>query len=369
MAFTISGSLAIDETTGTQNAADTGDSSGNDIAGGAGVLPSEFDAVLALEGASSATAIGVAVSGATADNSTGTDMLTGLGAEVINLAFTDSAGNALDGDAAKFGPGAGDFLRTTDGTQIFLYTSTHDDNVVLGRKGTVGGLADPAGAVVFAAYLDTHTAGPGDAGATGAKVWLVEYATILHGTVGSTATAHDDARFLTDPLYVTLSNRTEFSLEGAPSGQNLFLMFGDGTPSATEVAIVVTADNPVNQSGADPNSAADDLNISGGGTVNTGQGGGGTTLGHTNQMVDFGEGLYFTFVTGANPARTVPNLTQGTDPLNGADVEANIDFTGLFAATGANFTVVQLQPPKATELTISAMNTALETKTDYIDGL
>ena len=152
---------------------------------------------------------------------------------------------------------------------------------------------------------------------SGAKVWLVEYEAIQHGTAGSSAAAHDDARFLADPLYVTVSNQSDFSLEGAPSGQNLFLMYGDGTPSADDATIVVTGKNPANQSAG--------YSITTGDTVNTGQGGGGTTIGSNNQMIDPSEGMYFTFVKGANTDYTVPNLSQTE-----ADVEANIQFTSMY---------------------------------------
>ena len=64
------------------------------------------------------------------------------------------------------------------------------------------------------------------------------------------------------------------------AGQNLFLMFGDGTPSLDDIAIVVTGRNPSTGS-----------SITTGDTVNTGQGGGGTTIGSNNQMVDPGEGI------------------------------------------------------------------------------
>jgi hypothetical protein len=378
MAFTINGSLVADESADTQNAADSQDTSGNDVAGGLGTLVSnvpEFDLLLAQVVGVGIAPTSVSVSNANADNSTGSSLLTGFGADVTDLAFTDSAGDPLNGDVAKFGAGAGDFLMTADGYKIYLYSYTGTDlagvdenNVVFGRKANADGTANASGDVVFAAYLQPTGAGDvvlaSDAGAVGAKVWLVEYQPIEHGTDGSSFATHDDTRILFDPLYVTVSNRNDFSLEGAPSGQQLFLTFGDGTPAAGEVAIVVTANNPANQSGANPNSTADDINFNTGGTVNTGQGGGGTTLGHTNQMVDPSEGLYFTFVMGAHTGLSVPNLTHDE-----AILESNIQFSGLYLATGASFAVVQLQQDSQATVKISALNTALETGTSYLDGL
>ncbi len=126
--------------------------------------------------------------------------------------------------------------------------------------------------------------------------------------------------------------------------------------------IVVTGKNPANEStGAKFNE---------GDTVNSSQGGGFTSLGTNNQMIDppggknGAEGMYFTFVSGANTDNTVPNLDQ-----NEADEESNIDFTGLVSTTSAAFTVAQLQPDKAATLKISAFTTVLATGDDYVDNL
>jgi len=400
MAFQISGSLAIDETSGTQNASsalnvfadnDVNIATLSDAAGAP-----EFDLLLTAVAGAGAPKAGVSVSNANAANPTGTPLLTGLGANVTNLAFTDSLSQPLDGDAAKFAAGATDFLMTADGYKIFLYSysalvgirtvngslpadlaGVDENNAVFGIKANVsgaGGVADPNGAVVFAAYLQpTDASGnvqASDLNAAGAKVWIVEYQALQHGTAGSTATDYDDARSLFDPLFVSVSNRTDFSLEGAPSGQNLFLMYGDGTPAAGETAIVVTGKHPINQS-------IDSSGITAGDTVNTGQGGGKTTIGSNNQMVDPNEGMYFTFVKlaadsvpglpddGSVPV-TVPNLDQ-----NEADLESNINFDSYLGQNEAIFRLVQLQPPKASTLLITALNNAdgTEKGVNFIDGL
>jgi hypothetical protein len=349
MAITITGTVVIDESTGTQNAADTSDSSGNDIAGGAGVLPSEFDAALVAIGASSATATGVAVSGGNADNSTGTAMITGLPAGLTDVSFTDSAGATLDGDDSG--------LTTTDGTKVFLYTYSGDNNVLFGVKGDDNGTPDDpsddlpippstTATIVFAAYLDTQTVAAGDEGATSAKVWMVQFESMFNLVAGASAAAHDDPVSPDDVIYVAVSSLQTFSLEGAPSGQNLFLMYGD-PGDATDDAIVVTATDAAT-----------------GGTVNTGQAGGGTTIGNFNQMLDAGEGLTFTFVTGANSDFTVPNLTQTE-----ADSEGNILFGGVKNATAASFKVVQTQPAsKAGTLTFEAFTTDAEPGAGFIAG-
>ena len=230
-----------------------------------------------------------------------------------------------------------------------------ENNAVFGIKANLDGTANDQGALVFAAYLQP-TDGSGavlssDMNAAGAKVWMAEYLPIQHGTAGSTAAAYDDARSLFDPLYVGVSTRQDFSLAGAPSGQNLFLMYADGSPAAGETAIVVTGKHPANQSGADFTTTADDISITTGDSVNTGQGGGNTTIGTNNQMIDPNEGMYFTFVTLSSDSvpLTVPNLDQ-----NEADLESNINFDSFLGANEAIFTVVQLQPPKAATLLLTA---------------
>ena len=355
MAFTLSGSLAIDESSGTQNQTDGGsDSTGNDVAGGLGTLITavpQFDALLEQVVGPNVEPTNVAVSNATADNSTGASLLTNLGDNVTNISFTNAAGTALTGDDSH--------LTTTDGTKVYLYSysgadlpGVDENNVVFGRKAFADGTADPNGDIVFAAYLQPTGAGDvaltSDSGASGAKVWLVEYESLFHND----ATNNDDSVSPLDVLYVTISQNSEFSLEGAPSGQNLFLMYGtpgDGNAAnGDEVALVVTAKDAAT-----------------GGSVNTGQGGGGTTIGSNNQMIDPGEGMTFTFVTNAVSDFTVPNLTQTE-----ADVEANIQFGGVISSDTASFKVVQNQPSsKASTVQIKALLTAAESGVGYVAGL
>ncbi len=338
-------SLSIDESPGVQNNG-SGESENNELAFGAGVLPAEFTAALAVAAAGQPNPQ-IALSGYTTTTTAGANFVA-FGAPVTDVGFTDSAGAALDGDFSG--------LRTIDGTRVFLYTWSGDNNVLLGLKGNDGGTpgnpaddtADPNGDVVFAAYLDTQTAAAGDVGATGARVWLAQYEPLVHPN----ATDPDDTVSPDNVIYVNAATVSTFSLEGAPSGQNLFLMFGDGSPASGEKAIVVTGRAPAS-----------------GDTVNTGQGGGGTTIGSNNQMLDPGEGLYFSFVTITGTDNVVPNLDQTE-----ADDAASIDFTAYHSSTGAKFSVVQLQPPKEATLTITAINNqnndgANEVGTNYVAGL
>lgn len=328
--------ITVDETSGVQN--DQGGITSNDTDAS---LPLQFQDALAAEGAGGGSVNSVALSGVdgTVANSGGVNVMT-FGAGVTDVAFTDGSGNPLD--AVDSG------LTTTDGTTIYLYTSSFNNNVVVGRAGL-------GGDVVFAVYLDTGVdTGTGDPGATGAKLWLVQFEAIGHTpNVGA-----NDIEYLSGLLNVSVNTLSNFSLEGAPSGANLFMMFGDGSPDLDDVAIVATGWHPANQSEGEA--------INTGDTMIDSQGGGGTTLGTNNQMIDPGEGMYFSFVKGANPDYTVPNLDQ-----NEADIEANIDFASYQGATSASFMLVQLQPPKAATVKLSAFDNtdASEVGVSYIDGL
>ena len=332
LTLTSGSTVTLDETAGLQNAADPlalpGDSNDNDIA--AGSLPTAFTTRLATQNVG--TAINAALSGYDGSN-TGTDAFTfSVSGTVTDMSFTDVDGAPLNG----FDSG----LDTAGGQDILLYTDTINNNIVYGK--TAGGV------VVFAAYLE-ETGSP----VTGAKIWTVQYQAIENPDPLSA----DEAVSLADQLYVSVSSAREFSLSNAPAGQNLFMMFGDAS-----AAIVVTGKSPANESTG--------VAFNSGNTVNTSLGGGLTTIGTNNQMIDPpsaknpGEGMYFTFVTGANADDTVPNLDQ-----NEADEESNIDFTGLLGTTAASFKIAQLQPNKAATVKISAFTTVLASGDNYVDNL
>jgi hypothetical protein len=336
--------VGIDETSGSQDTSGGGATS-NDVGGS---LPVLFSTALSFETlAGSVNPVSAtALSGATTSSSTGTNVMTFSGTEQ-DVAFTTSGGAPVSGVDSG--------ITTISGLKIYMYTSSHDNNVLLGREATAGGLADPSGTVAFALYMDTGTGTSSDAGATGAKLWLAQFEALHQDSATNTP---NDFVSLAQDLYVTESTQVNFSLSGAPSGNNLFLMFGDGTPSTSDVTIVVSGKNPADQSSG--------ANISTGDTVVTSQGGvGDTTIGTNNQMIDPGEGMYFTFVKGANPDFTIPNLTATE-----ANVEANIDFTQAVPVTSASFLVSQLQPPKGVTLKLTAVSDpTLGSGTTYVDNL
>ena len=344
MAIGITGvNVSLDETAGLQNATATptppGDADDNDIL--VASLPSDFSTRLTALAAGTAT--GAALSGYTgAVGDTGSNAFTLTDASgITDISFVDSAGAPLDGvDSGLF---------TLDGTSILLYTDTENNNIVLGRAGSA------TGAIVFAAYIE-ETGSP----VSGGKIWTVEYQPLQHPD----ATNPDDSLNLLDKVFVGTSQDLEFSLAGAPSGQNLFLMFTTENPTVVDVGGVLRITDPtIIATGKDPANQSTGVNITTGDTINTSQAGGPTTFGTNSQMITEQEGIRFSFVTGARQNVTIPNLDQ-----NEADVEANIDFTDVVNAKKANFDIVQLQSGKSAVVKISAFSTTAESGVNFIDG-
>ena len=336
--------VTLDETPGLQNgtatASPAGDADDNDIL--VASLPSIFSTRLTVLGAGAVTA--AALSGYTgAAGNTGSNAFSinaAPGANITDISFVDSLGAPLNGVDSG--------LDTLDGTNILLYTDTNN-NIVVGRAG------GPAGAVVFAAYIE-ETGSP----VTGGKIWVVQYQPLMHPD----ASNPDDAVDLSGIVFIGASQDLVFSLANAPSGQNLFLMFTTANPTVvddggvlriTDPTIIATGKNPADQSSG--------ANINTGDTINTSQAGGPTTFGTNNQMIVEQEGIRFSFVTGARQDVTIPNLSQTE-----ADVESNIDFTSVLNTKSANFDVVQLQSGKSAVVKISAFSTTAEPGVNFING-
>ncbi len=273
---------------------------------------------------------------------------------IDNLAFTqDALGTPFltyDPTDLAFDPtnGVDSGLLAINGGNIYLFVDVSNDNIVYG--------IDSTGDIVFAVYLDENQ------DKTAAKMWTVEFEPMVHQTAGDGGLSYDDSIDLTDKLFVTASQELQFDLTNAPSGQNLFIMFGDGniTDDDAEVGIIATGKNPANVSAGE--------GLSSGDTINTSQAGGPTSFAVNNQQINEGEGIYFTFVTGPNSDFTVPNLDQTE-----ADIEANINFTGFLGAQTAAFQVVQTVSGKTAVVKITAYN---ETQTvanasgnNFVDAL
>ncbi|MBN3865806.1 hypothetical protein HCU66_26840, partial [Pseudomonas frederiksbergensis] len=325
--------VSLDETAGLQNATATpspaGDADDNDIL--VASLPSAFATRLTALGAGTAT--GAALSGYTgAAGNTGSNAFTltaDPGAIITDVSFVDSTGAPLNGLDSG--------LDTLDGTSILLYTDTNN-NIVVGRAGSA------TGAIVFAGYIE-ETGSP----VSGGKIWTVEFQPLKHPDT----TNPDDSLNLLNKVFIGASQDVDFTLDGAPSGQQLFLMFttegatADVNGRIPGVSIIVTGKNPLNQSASnDAITSAD--------TVNSSQGGSGdTTLGTNNQAITEQEGLRFSFVTGSRADVTIPNLSPGE-----AGVEANIDFTQYFGTRSATFKVVQETGGTTAKILLTAFKNA-----------
>ncbi|MCY1364684.1 hypothetical protein D9M69_515000 [compost metagenome] len=243
-------------------------------------------------------------------------------------------------------------------TEIFLFTDPTNNNIVYGVAGDSGD--DP---IAFAIYLEeVKTSGV----TTGAKMWTViaDGYTIAHDTDGSTVADHDDFLDLEGKLFVSAIGENNFSFANAPSGQNLFMMFGD-----TSLAILITGEDPANQSAGQHVSNDGD-------TVSSSQGGGPTTLGTEGQHIKAQKALVVTFVTGAN-ADYIAGPNAGNNPgqplsPTEANVEANIAFSGYAQdVLGAGLTISQMNPGSSNTtatVELEAYLTADGTGTNYINN-
>ncbi len=369
--------ITLDESLGLQNAAllpvppeitiPAGDADDNDTAL---ALPTVFQTALAGQ-----TAVGpmleAALSGHDGTNA-GANMITvtpSTTGQIPELGFALAAGDGTDSGLIAI------FLGTEPGEyayrKVFLYTDPLNDNIVYGRAGWDGvegpdpadtpldpsdDTANPDGQVVFALYLEET----GSPVTTGAMIWSVRYAPLKHPDPGS----YDEPVDLTDKVYISAKTDFEVDLYKAPSGQNLFLMFTKTDPETYDDAGITRISDPVIiATGMNPANQSEGIKITEGDTINTSKGGGPTTFGTNNQMIVEGEGVRFSFVTGARQDVTVPNLDQ-----NEADIESNIDFTGVFDVNQAQFDVVQLQSGKSAVVKISAYSTDAEPGVGFVDG-
>jgi hypothetical protein len=328
----VSGSTKIDETTGLND---------DDVAS----LPSNVSTAFSNAGVNLALAIQFAGGGG--DDVTVTP---DSGFTVNGLGFVDATNGALDGDASG--------LFTLENRQIFLYAA-NNDNVVLGREGTLAGVADPAGTIVFAIYLEETTTG---SLITGGKFWTALFEPLKH----TDANDHDFTVNLDNKLKVAATESTTFLFDNAPSGANEFMMFGNNPGGVSTSGIVVT--------GRAPDANTEDNNHKGD-TVSSSQAGPHATIGVNGQHLGPGDGLNFTMVTNPVADFTVaPNSAPERLDSTEADHEGNIQFGGYApGVTSASFTVAQVNPTgSSVQIKISAFNdpngAAGETGTGFVEG-
>jgi hypothetical protein len=154
-------------------------------------------------------------------------------------------------------------------------------------------------------------------------------------TLGQTGAGTYKFDVLVNPPPATIT----FDFNTLPSGQNLFGMIGD--PRA---GLIVFGKVPV--------IAADGTYTNASNTINTSQGGGGTTIGVNNQMFDPGEGAYFTFVKQPDPRF----LGLALDANEADDADNMLYGGGTLEVTSAFLNVVQTQGSGAQTMKLSAWN-------------
>lgn len=280
-----------------------------------------FDAGELALSSTFATANGVARSATNYIALSGTGTITSLG-------FTTSAGAALPVYGVDL-VGAACNLTAVDGGAITLFADPASE---LGSRVAYG--VDEDGDIVFALYMEPN------AGLTSARVWMVQFEALDNPI----DTNHDDPLTMSG-LGVGAGASSEFNFAGLPSGQNLFGMVG----STTSGLIVIGKTPVLNADGTFTNTSN---------TINTSQGGGNTTIGVNNQMLDPGEGAYFTYVRGANANFTGFNLDA-----NEADDADNMLYTDSNGATNdtievdsAFLRIAQIQGGSPASLSIATYN-------------
>ena len=250
-----------------------------------------------------------------------------------DMATVSSDGGApITGVAFDFTDGDLSGMFDLDGNELSLWHDPANADIVFLVDGALnlGDTSNIAGAL----YLVTDA--DGIKSSVDVDAWIVMFEPVEGPSPGANAATDYDEFDTIGGLSLSVSSSLEFDFAGAPPGQNYFLLFGDGT---TKLLV----------SGRDPINDTDAGQITFGDTVNTSMGGGPTTIAEGNQLINTGEGMFFSFVTGTNDDFTVPNLDQ-----NEADVEANIQFGGTTSVSGASVLISQNQPaggPKSLSIT------------------
>ncbi|APE30133.1 hypothetical protein BOX17_03700 [Halomonas aestuarii] len=239
------------------------------------------------------------------------------GDPVSGLTALDGDGNplkALDPDTGLY-------------ETVTLNTDPSDDNILIGTT--------TSGNVAFIAVIVENPDG------LSSDVYLLDYLPKEH----LDDTTPDDTLTLSN-LYVnvTVDQSVSFDFAGAPSGNNVFMAFGQPGPEG--VAIVVTGRTV----GEDVNSSQAQNQP--------------TSLAANSNNINAGEGLAITYVNDMDPQYLVPGLTgpEAADPNN-------IQFGTLQTATEASLTIVKVGPGSSTAtVVLTAQYTADGTIADGSGG-
>ncbi len=139
----------------------------------------------------------------------------------------------------------------------------------------------------------------------------------------------------------------EFNFDGLPSGQNLFGMVADADDPDGSGVLFFGGAAIINDPGNGQFTNASD-------TINTSKGGGPTTIGVDNQMIDTDDAVYFTIVNDPDD-RYLANVTGGLNQ-NEADDADNMLFGSLKEVDSAFFKVSQTQGNEVEQCSVEAFD-------------
>ena len=337
LSVTVTGTVTLDETAGLQTSgiAVTGeDNNDSDVA--VGSLPSGFSSRLfgsptAGLGLSNAVPTQVGV-GKSADNYI---TVSAPGSTITSLGFTKTDGTALPVYAGVATGGVSSTLSALTGGAINLFADAS-----LGNRMVIG--VDGDNQIALAMFMEPN------ASLTSAKVWTVQ----LEALNNPDATNPDDPVTM-GGLGVAAGSTIVFTFDQLHSGSNLFGTVGDTTNS-----LIVIAEHPLLKANGTLDSA--------GQAVKTSQGGTGATIGIDSQMIDPGEGAFFTYVKGSDPTVLAANLDQ-TEANDSAAIRYS---GGTLAATSASVTISQTQGPTPGTMQISTFDVAgSPQQRPFVDGI
>lgn len=222
-------------------------------------------------------------------------------------------------------PGIDSGLKAADGTSIYLFQSATTNDVIYGTIGD-----NPNGPVAFTLVIDEQFSG---ANVTNAKLWVIQYAALLHD--GQNVT-EGDLLDLTGKVFVASSSFVEsvFSdFSDVASGAPVFAMIADDTGDSP-IDFLVTAF----ATGA-PNTLTT-LNISSQGSFPG-------SLASGSQNITPGTGLRFDTVTNG------VNVADKNDALISYGTHANV--------VQAGFTIVQNQGARPTDIKVQLFDSLSDT--------
>ena len=256
--------------------------------------------------------------GAAASSTSLINVTDSSGGTIATIGFTDANGDSFDGTQSSG-------LSTADGDHAIYLVGGLNDRVVLGMYDSDNnGSLD---AVAFAVYMKPDGALDSN---VNLQLFTTTFTALEHNTDGNSAAAYDDALDLLQNVYVNTTGQLQIDFDNMPSSANLF---NDAAESASGGGIIVF--------GMDPDTGTDGKYTNTSDTIQTSQGGDGATIGVNNQMLNTGDGAYFTFVRDILDTY-LSGVAGGLSPTE-ADYEQNMRYAGLIESTGASIHISQIQ--------------------------